>query len=520
MNERPGAVRRTTRRATRALLVAAAVSATALAGAVPAGAAARPALTLEAARSSVTVYRYVEDDGDGEYVYIDGDLGVYAIADVKQAFEVRTTRKDYGSPLVSRLVRTGKDRTLPVQTDLSGLKDFTRTTFRDSKGKVVTSATSTFCPNVYQPVRRSPKAPATSPYPQGCDGNPYSLGAVWGLQAGYAADISGDEGYYEGDDDPSGLSALKLGSYTATVSITPAYRKALHLPVGQSQATVHVNVVKGDDDGCRTARGCRTADPAKAGRASQVERAPKHLTGSRAKPSGPLPDLRSLPAWGIVSDGRYLNFSATVWNAGPGRLVVDGFRDKKDDDLMNAYQYFFTASGKQKGYAPVGGMEWDAREHHQHWHFKDFARYSLISADSKTRVVSGKEAFCLANTDAVDYTVKGAEWKPENTDLSTACGDRQSLGVREVLDTGSGDTYEQFREGQAFDLTTVKNGTYYIEVAANPDTVLYERSTKNNVSRREVVIGGTKGKRTVDVKKVGIIDEPPVEIEEPELARR
>jgi len=32
-------------------------------------------------------------------------------------------------------------------------------------------------------------------------------------------------------------------------------------------------------------------------------------------PSGPLPDLRSLPAWGIaVEKGRYLNFAATVWN--------------------------------------------------------------------------------------------------------------------------------------------------------------------------------------------------------------
>ena len=514
---------RAAKRTTRTLLIAAAVAATATAGAVPAGAATRPALTLEAARSSVTVYRYVEDDdgeGDGG-VYVDGDLGVYAVADVKQPFEVRTTRKDYGSPLVATLVRKGKDRRLPAPTDLTGLTDFSRTTFRDSAGKVVTTSTSSFCPDTYEPVRRSPKAPATSPYPLSCDDarNPYALGAVWGLQAGYATSVSGDQGYYYGDDDTSPLADLKPGSYTATVSVTPAYREALRIPVAKAQATVHVTVVDAKDDGCRTARGCRTAAPRHAAGA-KVEKAPTRLTGHRAKPSGPLPDLRSLPAWGIVSDGRYLNFSATVWNAGPGRLVVDGFRDDKDADLMNAYQYFFTASGKQQGYAPVGGMEWDAREHHQHWHFKDFARYSLVSADTKTRVVSGKEAFCLANTDAVDYTVKGATWRPENTDLSTACGSREALGVREVLDTGSGDTYEQFREGQAFDLTTVPNGAYDIEVAANPDAVLYERSRTNNVSLRRVVIGGVKGHRTVAVAKVGVIDEPPVEIEEPELRHR
>jgi hypothetical protein len=240
--------------------------------------------------------------------------------------------------------------------------------------------------------------------------------------------------------------------------------------------------------------------------------APKSLTGKKVKPSGPLPDLRALPAWGISADGHYLNFGATVWNGGPGRLVVDGFRDAKDADLMHAYQYFFSASGKQKGYAPVGGMEWDARDTHQHWHFKDFARYRLVAADKKTLVVdSGKEAFCLANTDMVDYTVKGANWRPENTDLSTACGDREALGVREVLDPGSGDTYTQYREGQAFDLTGVPNGTYYIEIAANPDKVLYERSRKNNVSLRQVVIGGSKDARTVAVGKVGIVDEPPVE---------
>jgi lysyl oxidase len=511
VNHRP----RVLRRATRSLLIGVAVSTTALAGAVPAGAAARPALTLEASRSSVTLYRY----SDGGDAYLAGDLGVYAVADVKQAFQVEARRPGYDRPIAARLVRKGKDRALPAPADFTGLADFSRTTFRTSSGKVVSTTTSAFCPNAYETVRRSPKAPATSPYPQSCDSNPYSLGAVWGLQAGYAVSLGGGDDYYGF----SQLPDLKPGTYLATTTVTPAYRQALRIPEAQARADVHVTVVQGEDDGCSTMPGCRTA--ARAGSAAHVtaaartEKAPARLTGHKAKPSGPLPDLRSLPAWGIVADGHYLNFSATVWNAGPGRLVVDGFRDKKDADLMNAYQYFFTASGKQKGYAPVGGMEWDARAHHQHWHFKDFARYSLVSADSKTRVVSGKEAFCLANTDAVDYTVKGASWQPENTDLATACGDREALGVREVLDTGSGDTYEQFREGQAFDLTAVKNGRYYVEVAANPDGVLNERSTKNNVSRRLVVIGGSTKKRTVQVAQVGAVVEPPVDVEGEDLHR-
>ena len=119
---------------------------------------------------------------------------------------------------------------------------------------------------------------------------------------------------------------------------------------------------------------------------------------------------------------------------------------------MRAYQYFFTASGQQQGYAPVGTMEWDARDGHDHWHFTDFATYRLLDASRKVVLRSGKEAFCLANTDVVDYLVPGANWRPTNTDLHSACGDRGSLGVREVLDTGSGDTYAQYLPGQSFDL--------------------------------------------------------------------
>ena len=58
-------------------------------------------------------------------------------------------------------------------------------------------------------------------------------------------------------------------------------------------------------------------------------------------------------------------------------------------------------------------MEWDAREGHRHWHFTDFAQYNLLAADKKLAVRSGKEAFCLANTDAVDYTIPNAKWRPE-----------------------------------------------------------------------------------------------------------
>lgn len=241
--------------------------------------------------------------------------------------------------------------------------------------------------------------------------------------------------------------------------------------------------------------------------------AAKRPAGKAAVPDVPKPDLRSLPAYGIaISDGEgdvpgkdYLAFSANVWNAGPAQLVVDGFRSP-GKKLMDAYQYFYDAKGKQVGYAPTGTMEWDPRPGHEHWHFTDFASYRLLKADKKEAVRSGKEAFCLANTDAVDYTVKNANWHPDNTDLSTACGQESAISVREVLDVGSGDTYTQDLPGQSFDITGLANGTYYIQVLANPEKRLKETSLSNNSALRKVVLGGKAGARTVTVPAHDLVD--------------
>jgi hypothetical protein len=203
----------------------------------------------------------------------------------------------------------------------------------------------------------------------------------------------------------------------------------------------------------------------------------------------------------------YVNFGATVWNAGTSPLLVDGFR-RTGTDVMDAYQYFFDAKGKQVGSVAAGTMEWDARDGHLHWHFTDFAQYNLLKSNKKQAVRSGKEAFCLANTDAVDYTIPHAKWRPGNTDLSTACGGNTAVAVREVLDVGNGDTYSQDRPGQAFDVTNLPNGTYYIEVKANPARKLTELSTKNNSALRKIVLGGTATARTLTVPAVHGIDGP------------
>ncbi|MEU4197784.1 lysyl oxidase family protein [Kribbella sp. NPDC026611] len=434
------------------------------------------------------------------------DLGTHLVAG-NAPIEVRANRASYSSPVVAyQYVNGKKGRQLPkgLVTDFNGLGTFLHVTITDSTGKKVVDKDQTICLNG-DGSRTRPDAPATSPYPEGCSANPFTKGAVWGLQTGWSANT-----FWYGDEP----TQLPEGSYKATVTVNKAYRDFFKM----AATSLALNVtVKKMDDCPHGVRGCLAAKGKANPKAAALKPHAARPTGAASVPKGPKPDLVPVPAWGIQAipgeEGTpqaardYLQFSATVWNAGPSPLVLDGFR-QQGKDLMDAYQYFYDANGKEIGYHTTGTMEWDGRDGHNHWHFTDFARYSLLNAKQSEVVRSQKEAFCLAATDAIDYTVKNANWHPWNTDLHTACGNHGSLSVREVLDVGSGDTYVQSLPGQSFDITDLPNGTYYIQVTANPENRLFEASTKNNVVLRKVVIGGTLHHRTVKVPPVGVIDAP------------
>ncbi|GAA3047121.1 lysyl oxidase family protein [Streptomyces roseofulvus] len=529
-----------------------------------------PKLSLVAATGSVTLTSWKEEPG----VYL--DLGTYLTAEGRP-LELKVTRKSYKDPVTvtQTVFENGKSKAkpLPLGTvkDFSGLPGFAEITVTDKNGKVVVRRTESFCPNNAS-GRIRPDAPATSKYPESCPTNPFTLGSVWGVEKGWAANT-----YAGSYTDPVKLAA---GTYTAKVGVAKKYRDLFG--IADKPATVKLTVEERSWENGRAAAagehaghgaahqapsahaghgpGHAAPSPAEAGAPQTSGATPSYnvghgplkaappalpwavkvqqagragiqaagdatgqtdgsrkapaLTPRAARPTGtpsvpnvPKPDLRSLPAYGItISDGAgqgtpgkdYLAFSANVWNAGPAQLVVDGFRSP-GKAKMDAYQYFYDAQGKQVGYTPTGTMEWDPRPGHVHWHFTDFASYRLLKADKKEAVRSGKEAFCLANTDAVDYTVKNANWHPNNTDLSTACGQENSISVREVLDVGSGDTYTQDLPGQSFDITDLPNGTYYIQVLANPAKRLKETNLDNNSALRKVVLGGTPGRRTVKV---------------------
>ncbi len=437
-----------------------------------------PQLRLIAATGRVTVPSF------GGVIYV--DPGAYLGVD-GGPFRIDVQRADYASPITAE-VDLGGGQTVAIPTALldgwNGLRGMIDL-------KVFTAGTQirhrsiTFCPNGSGPQRIDGSGPFEPTFPDFCGGNPFTLGTVWGIDQGWSADAFG-----------YGLSMrLPKGWYRMQVSIAPAYRSLLGIADRDASVSVRVHVVKGN--------GCIDICAGAVGGA-----APNHASGrsrlaASADPTpdpATLPDLVPLPAWGIhvsrVGHRDILAFSATVWDAGPAPLIVEGYR-VPSTDTMSAFEYF-SKDGAIVGRAPVGTFAFDRRPGHDHWHFEQFARYRLLDASEHTIVRSQKEGFCLAPTDAIDLLVHGSLWRPDVLGFSECAGE-SSLWIRETLPTGWGDTYEQSLPGQAFDITNLPNGAYSIEITANPTGSLYERDATNDTQLRTVILRGTPAHRRVIV---------------------
>jgi hypothetical protein len=474
------------------------VAATAPFGAMAAQAGAPgPSVHLIAAQNTVTVQRF------GHRVFL--DPGIY-VESLGSQLQFNVQRASYAKPItISQVIHLpgGGTEVRPLSASLldgfNGLKDFIRVTVTNSKGKVVGRQRVPFCPDVFDPQRGSPDSPATSPYPMlfGCLGNPFQIATVWGVQKGWGVD-------------PFELSGrsyrLRLGTYEVTATVTSKYRSLLNISAADATAHVKAIVVKGT--GC-----CGPARHEGHGNSGTLPRLPKTRT-LKNPPRDVLPDLTPAPSWGInVSrikktktrpERDELDFGATVWIGGGGPLDVEGFRSN-GSPVMKAYQYFFR-NGHVVGRLRAGTMGFDTRKGHNHWHFEQFARYQLLNSAKTVALRSHKQGFCIAPTDNMNLLLPHAVWNPLFTGFGGECGSPTALWVQEQLPIGWGDTYFQDVAGQDFNITHLPNGTYYIEVIANPKRVLHESNTGNDASLRKVILGGTRGHRTVRVPAVHGID--------------
>jgi hypothetical protein len=459
------------------LTVATAISAVS----VPAAQAAPgPVIKLIAAQHTITAPRA------GNQVFVDPGIWV---ASLGAPLQLDVGRASYTKPVtISQVISQpglpSQARALPasILDGWNGLKNFVSLTVKNKAGRVVATTRLTLCPDSFAPERARPDSPSTSPYPQQCAAmDPFQLGTVWGIQQGWGVDPVQFGRTYR----------LALGTYHVTEAISPVYTRLFGIPQADASATVVMNVVKAS--GCCPIGGTRRQAAALA----KLPAVPV-LTNP---PASALPDLVPLPAWGIrtshVSGRDLIDFSATVWVGGNSQLDVEGFR-VNSSPVMAAYQYFWQ-DGQVIGRAPAGTMGFDSQPGHNHWHFEQFAAYRLLGANGKLVLRSQKTGFCIAPTDAVNLLLPNALWQPSFIGFAGQCGSPTALWVRESMPVGWGDTYSQSIAGQAFDITNLPNGTYYVQVAANPEHLLHETNTTNDLSVRKVIISGTKGHRHVKV---------------------
>lgn len=420
-------------------------------------------------------------------------------------------RASYTKPVtITQIIKTpwGTTQRRPLPASLldgwNGLKDFILLTIRNSHGKVVATQKQTFCPGAFDTERASPSSPAANPYPQQCNAfDPFPLGEVWGLTQGWAVNPSGNFCFFRCPAPPP--VNLPLGKYRATETISAPYTGLFHIPAPDATATVNLKVIKARS--CPPP-GCAAAHRGTRGHLPQLPQVPTLANPPRAA----LPQLTALPSWGIRTAHTkagldVLSFSATVWVGGNSPLDVEGFR-QSGSPVMKAYQYFWR-NGKVIGRAPAGTMGFEKGKGENEWHFEQFARYRLLTVSKKLAVISNKVGFCIAPTDPVNMLIRSAVWQPPFIGLGGACGSPGALWVQEYLPDGWGDTYVQTLAEQAFDITNVPNGTYYIEITANPLHKLHELSTAGNTSLRKIILGGTKGHRTVKVPAWHGIDPEP-----------
>ena len=168
------------------------------------------------------------------------------------------------------------------------------------------------------------------------------------------------------------------GTYRLTVSITEPYRTAFGIAAEDAEVSVPVIATESHTEPRTT--GGRLADDSGNTLEAQTQRTSAPIG---TPPDSTLPDLEALPAYGIFVDNKRKS----------GRVLhVHSERRRGTPDLAPWSSRAFATRRVDHGRIPVllrgrrpvnklpaGQLAYDNRDGHDHWHFKDFAAYSLLT---------------------------------------------------------------------------------------------------------------------------------------------
>ena len=197
------------------------------------------------------------------------------------------------------------------------------------------------------------------------------------------------------------------------------------------------------------------------------------------------PNITPFPARDIRvvtgSDGLlYLRFSTVSWNNGLGALeLIAG--DPDSANTQKVFQRIYSINGSYRDVL-AGSFVW--HEGHNHFHFDDYALYTLQGAPGAR--TSAKTTFCVMDTSRVDTKLPGASKRA----IYKTCG-----AIKQGMSVGWGDQYGYQLAGQAIDITGLPNGDYNLKIEIDPNHRLTELDTSDNISN--VLLRLTNGTVTV-----------------------
>lgn len=195
-----------------------------------------------------------------------------------------------------------------------------------------------------------------------------------------------------------------------------------------------------------------------------------------------MPDIIAIPPKDLTlkkEDGRiYLLFSTLFWNKGRGALELFGDPKTKGatgDQTRNVFQRIYHLDGNYTDRLS-GKFEW--HDTHAHYHFKDFALYSIEPENENgVEKISQKTTFCIRDSEPIDLSHPGAN----SVATYYVCGKE-----RQGISAGWADAYYYTYFDQIFDVSNFPKGNYKLKVIINPEDRFEEVTVDNNVG--EVIL--------------------------------
>jgi hypothetical protein len=218
-----------------------------------------------------------------------------------------------------------------------------------------------------------------------------------------------------------------------------------------------------------------------------------------------FPDLKTLPPFDLrlisnpEAGRRWIRFSNSILNRGPGALELAGKRDSQTGDILVVQNIYYGEDQFVRN--SLGSFEFE--ESHNHVHFEGFSLYEVWAVGPTGEMLelaasSGKVSYCVRDNDPLqsqDFGLSGGG-EPAIANVPEkprylSCG--YSL---QGLSPGWIDTYKHNTPGQYVDISGLPEGDYLLVSTVDPDDLLLEEDETNNVAslfftlrENEVVMG-------------------------------